>query len=218
MNEIQYINWWIGENRTRESKDLSIGGVTVRVNKDVFSPDPEMTNSSLVLLKNLPDLEGKSVLDIGTGCGILAVYAAMNGASRVTAVDIDPNAVANTTENVERLGLQNIIEVKRANLFDGLTNRYDLIVANLPILGAVWLDLTGPLSKVYERFLNEYDRYLEHPSGRVLMGFASFGDLDTILGIIQAAPYLVSKHSEKKFGVDWDVFEFGAFPERSQPL
>jgi hypothetical protein len=50
------------------------------------------------------------------------------------------------------------------------------------------------------------------------MGFASFGDLDTILGIIQAAPYLVSKHSEKKFGVDWDVFEFGAFPERSQPL
>lgn len=218
MNEIQYINWWIGENRTRESKDLNIGGVTVRVNKDVFSPDPEMTNSSLVLLKCLPDLEGKSVLDIGTGCGILAVYAAMNGASRVTAVDIDPNAVANTTENVERLGLQNIIEVKRANLFDGLTNRYDLIVANLPILGAVWLDLTGPLSKVYERFLNEYDRYLKHPNGRVLMGFASFGDLDTILGIIQAAPYLVSKHSEKKFGVDWDVFEFGAFPERSQPL
>src|SRR4051812_34327997 len=108
MNEIQYINWWIGENRTRESKDLNIGGVTVRVNKDVFTPDPALTNSSLILLKSLPDLEGKSVLDLGTGCGILAVYAALNGASRVTAVDIDPNAVANASENVQRLGLGNV--------------------------------------------------------------------------------------------------------------
>lgn len=216
MNEIQYINWWIGENRTRESKDLNIGGITVRVNKDVFSPDPEMTNSSLILLKSLPDLEGKSVLDIGTGCGVLAVYAALNGASRVTALDIDPNAIANTAENVERLGLQNIVEVVQANLFDGVTKRYDLIVANLPILGAVWNDLTGPVSKVYERFLNEYDRYLEHPNGRVLMGFASFGDLDSILGMISAAPYLVSKKSETKFGVEWFVFEFSALPDRAK--
>ncbi len=213
MNEIQYINWWIGENRTRESKDLNIGGITVRVNKDVFSPDPEMTNSSLVLLKSLPDLEGKSVLDIGTGCGVLAVYAALNGASRVTAVDISPNAVANTSENVKRLGLENVVEVVQTNLFDGLTQRYDLIVANLPILGAVWNDLTGPVSKVYERFLTEYDQYLQHPSGRVLMGFASFGDLDTILGMISNAPHLVSKFSESKFGVEWFVFEFGAFPD-----
>ena len=218
MNEIQYINWWIGENRTRESKDLNIGGVTVRVNKDVFTPDPAMTNSSLILLKSLPELEGKSVLDIGTGRGILAVYAALNGASRVTAVDIDANAIANTAENVERLGLGKVVEVVQTNLFDGLTQKYDLIVANLPILGAVWNDLTGPVSTVYERFLAEYDRYLEHPNGRVLMGFASFGDLDTILGMISSAPYLVSKSSEQKFGVEWDVFEFGAWPDQSQPL
>ncbi len=213
MNEIQYINWWIGENRTRESKDLNIGGITVRVNKDVFTPDPAMTNSSLILLKSLPDLEGKSVLDLGTGCGILAVYAALNGASRVTAVDIDPNAVANASENVQRLGLENIVEVVQTNLFDGLTKKYDLIIANLPILGAVWNDLTGPVSKVYERVLGEYNRYLEHPNGRVLMGFASFGDLDTILGMISSAPHLVAKFSEKKFGVEWDVFEFGAWIE-----
>jgi release factor glutamine methyltransferase len=210
MNETQYINWWIGENRTRESRDLTIGGLTVRVNKEVFTPDPEMTNSSLILLKNLPDLEGKSVLDVGTGSGILAVYAAMNGASRVTAVDIDPAAVANTIENVQRHGFGNIVEVVQTNLFDGLTRKYDLIVANLPILGAVWNDLTGPVSKVYDRFLSEFDQYLEHPNGRVLMGFASFGDLDTILGMISTAPHLVSKISEQKFGVEWFVFEFGA--------
>lgn len=217
MNEIQYINWWIGENRTRESKDLNIGGVTVRVNKDVFTPDPVLTNSSLILLKSLPDLKGKSVLDLGTGCGILAVYAALNGASRVTAVDIDPNAVANAVENVQRLGLENVVEVVQTNLFDGLTKKYDLIIANLPILGAVWNDLTGPVSKVYERVLGEYDRYLEHPNGRVLMGFASFGDLDTILGMISSAPHLVAKISEQKFGVEWDVFEFGAWSEGSEP-
>lgn len=214
MDETQYINFWITENRNRETRDLTVCGVTVRVNKDVFTPDPEMTNSSLMLLKSLPDLSGKTVLDVGTGCGILAVYAALHGAARVTAVDIDPTAVANARENIERLNLSDKVEVVQTNLFDGLTQKYDLIVANLPILGAVWNHLTGPVSKVYDRFISEYDRYLQHPDGRVLMGFASFGDLNSILGTISSAPHLVSKFSEHKFGVEWDVFEFGAPPDK----
>lgn len=210
MNEIQYINWWIGENRNRESQDLTIDDVTVRVNKEVFTPDPALTNSSLVVLNNLPDLTGKSVLDVGTGCGILAIHAALHGASRVTAVDINPDAVANARENVQRYGLEKTVEVVQTNLFDGLTQQYDLILANLPILGAVWNDLTGPVSKVYERFLAEFDRYLIHPNGKVLMGFASFGDLEKITGMISSSPYLVSQKSEQKFGVNWYVFEFSA--------
>lgn len=212
MNETQYINWWIDKNRTRETKNLSVGGINLRVNKDVFSPDPEMTNSSLILLKSLPDLTGKSVLDIGTGTGILAVYAALNGASTVTAVDIDPNALANAQENVVLHGLQDKVQVLHSNVFDAITSKYDLILANLPILGAVWNDLTGPVSKVYERFLNEYNDYLTGPTGRALMGFASFGDLDRVKGMIARSPQLVSQTSELKFGVEWYVFEFAAVP------
>ncbi|MCC8176460.1 MAG: 50S ribosomal protein L11 methyltransferase [Bacteroidales bacterium] len=46
------------------------------------------------------DLEGKSVIDMGTGTGILAILAAMRGASTVTGIEIDPMAQENAVENV----------------------------------------------------------------------------------------------------------------------
>lgn len=47
------------------------------------------------------DLKGKSVIDMGTGTGILAILAAMRGASRVDAVEIDEFAHANAVDNVK---------------------------------------------------------------------------------------------------------------------
>lgn len=55
-----------------------------------------------LIIKNLLniDLVGKSVIDMGTGTGILAILAAMRGAYPVTAIEIDPFAHANAIENV----------------------------------------------------------------------------------------------------------------------
>lgn len=49
-------------------------------------------------------LDGKSVIDMGTGTGILAILAAMRGASRVEAVEIDPPAWENACDNVRLNG------------------------------------------------------------------------------------------------------------------
>jgi ribosomal protein L11 methyltransferase len=49
----------------------------------------ESTRIAAALLESFP-AEGKSVLDIGTGTGILALYAALRGARYVMALDIDP--------------------------------------------------------------------------------------------------------------------------------
>lgn len=46
------------------------------------------------------DLEGKSLIDMGTGTGILAILAAMRGARPVTGIEIDPFAQVNAVENV----------------------------------------------------------------------------------------------------------------------
>ncbi len=46
------------------------------------------------------NLDGRSVIDMGTGTGILAILAAMRGASPVTAIEIDPMAQENAVENV----------------------------------------------------------------------------------------------------------------------
>lgn len=46
------------------------------------------------------DLEGRSVIDMGTGTGILGILAAMRGASPVTGIEIDAPAYENALENV----------------------------------------------------------------------------------------------------------------------
>ncbi|PHQ74136.1 MAG: 50S ribosomal protein L11 methyltransferase [Marinobacter sp.] len=48
------------------------------------------------------DLEGKTLIDYGCGSGILAIAALKLGASKVYAVDIDPQAIIATTENAKR--------------------------------------------------------------------------------------------------------------------
>ncbi len=85
---------------------------------------------------------GERVLDYGCGSGILAIAAAKLGASRVVAVDIDPQAVLVTHENSRANGVQ-----VEASLPEALPpGRYDVIVANIlaqplielaPVLGPV---------------------------------------------------------------------------------
>jgi len=70
--------------------------------------DPKMAfgtghhaTTSLILNQLIArDLNGKSVIDMGTGTGILAILAAMRGAGPVTGIEIDPFAQINAVENV----------------------------------------------------------------------------------------------------------------------
>lgn len=55
---------------------------------------------------------GTSVLDVGTGSGILAVGAALLGAELVRACDIDDNAIAAAAENVRRNGVEDAVDVR----------------------------------------------------------------------------------------------------------
>ncbi|MDD3620598.1 MAG: 50S ribosomal protein L11 methyltransferase, partial [Desulfobulbaceae bacterium] len=72
----------------------------------------------------------KTVLDVGTGTGILAMAAAVFGAARVTAVDNDPEAVGIAADNIRANGLDGTIEVSGRSLSD-LSGPYDLICANI---------------------------------------------------------------------------------------
>lgn len=80
------------------------------------------------ILKN--NWEGKTVLDMGCGTGVLAILAKMKGAGEVDAVDIDNWCFQNTLENVERNAC-NTIKVYEggAELLEG--KRYDVVIANI---------------------------------------------------------------------------------------
>ena len=76
------------------------------------------------------DIEGKRVIDMGTGTGILAILAKMKGASEVTGIEIDPAACINAAENV---GLNNVevrlLEGDSGRLED--TGKADVFLANI---------------------------------------------------------------------------------------
>lgn len=85
---------------------------------------------------------GESVLDVGTGSGILAITAAKLGAIKVLAVDSDSVAVRSAKGNVSLNGLDQVIEVREGNLLDGIESPADVIVAN--IVADVILKLLPP--------------------------------------------------------------------------
>jgi ribosomal protein L11 methyltransferase len=90
------------------------------------------TQQCLEALSTIP-LDGKSVLDVGTGSGILAIAAAKRGASPVVAVDTDAIAVDAARENAARNGVA--IPVGEGSAAD-VPGRFDVVVANIvsPVL------------------------------------------------------------------------------------
>lgn len=76
------------------------------------------------------ELEGKSVLDMGCGTGVLAIVAEKRGAKAIDAIDIDNWCYQNTIENIERNNCKNISAYEgTAKLLNG--NEYDTIIANI---------------------------------------------------------------------------------------
>jgi ribosomal protein L11 methyltransferase len=76
------------------------------------------------------DLHGKDVCDLGCGTGVLAILAERMGARHVRGLDIDPGAVDNARENLERNGCK-ITTVEKGVADDLKGHTYDAILANI---------------------------------------------------------------------------------------
>jgi tRNA1Val (adenine37-N6)-methyltransferase len=92
-----------------------------------------------VLLGAWVDVFGAStVLDIGTGTGIVAVMLAQRSSAIIDAIDIDEGACLQATENVKLCPWKDRIAVQRSSFqafADQASKKYDVIVTNPPYFG-----------------------------------------------------------------------------------
>ena len=133
--------------------------------------------------------QGGTLLDVGTGSGILAIAAARLGAAGIVAVDIDPDAVRVAKENVAHNGLTGAIDVRKGDLLQGLSQQFDFAVAN--ILAPVICMLAAPLKK----HLTENGRFI--CSGIIAEAEADVNDA------LLSAGYIIDEIQHKG---DWVVF------------
>jgi len=98
------------------------------LNEKVFQPS---LHGSSALGESIRIKQGESVLDLGTGTGLLAILSAKLGGV-VTATDILPEAVELAKINSKKNGIS--IDIRLSNLFDAIkpTQTFDVIIANVP--------------------------------------------------------------------------------------
>ena len=92
----------------------------------------ETTRATLLLLQGVVRA-GDTVIDAGCGSGVLAIAAARLGASRVAAIDNDPQAITNANDNVARNGVGDRVSVIEgdAMLLAPLLAPARVVVANI---------------------------------------------------------------------------------------
>jgi ribosomal protein L11 methyltransferase len=89
--------------------------------------------------------KGDSVIDVGTGSGVLSIAAAMLGAEKVKALDLDEVAVQSAKLNLELNKVHTFVNVSQNNLLEGISDEVDVVVAN--ILAEVILRFTDDVAK-----------------------------------------------------------------------
>lgn len=138
----------------------------INTDENVYVP----AEDSYMLADNLLIKEGQSVLEIGTGSGIVAMYASRLTGS-ITVTDINFDACRLADENFRANGIENI-EILFGNMFEPVENRkFDVILFNTPYLpteedevldNTINYAFDGGLNgrKVIDMFLNEVGNHL----------------------------------------------------------
>ena len=85
-----------------EIYDIGPHHVAIAAREGVGPPTPY----TLLLAESIPDLSALTVVDVGTGSGLFAIVACLQGAERVYVLDTNDAAVSAAIENAERNGVR----------------------------------------------------------------------------------------------------------------
>ena len=122
-------------------------GIEFLVNDKVLIPRQDTE----VLVEEVLKEKGGTVLDLCTGYGCIAVSLAKLGHfQQVDAADISVDALDIAKENAKRAGVQ--VRFYQGNLFETITQKYDIIVSNPPYIPKEVIETLEPEVKKYEPY------------------------------------------------------------------
>jgi ribosomal protein L11 methyltransferase len=133
--------------------------------------------------------EGDTMIDVGTGSGILAIGAVKLGASRVLALDLDPVAVSSATENVKLNGLQDVIEVRRSDLL-GVLNEGDASASVQPPVDIVVANI---LAEIIVQFIDDVREVLKPGGIYIASGIYILKEADVKAGLLASGFEIIDR-------------------------
>ncbi len=187
------------KNRQKAFKAIPDEGRTIRYLGKDFHVYPNTFwpfMDSQPLVQKLRIKPGESVLDVGTGSGVIAVFACYHGAGRVLALDINPAALKSAQRNASEHGYADVMEVRRSDLFDAVGDeQFDVITANLPFRNKPAPDVVARSQwdtefQTNTRFFQQVRRYLK-PGGRIYFAHSNFGAVDEVRRLAKQAGFSI---------------------------
>ena len=178
----------------------------------VFNVDEhvyETAEDTFLIAEKLAVKENDNVLDIGTGCGILAILSAKT-ANHVVAVDINPYAIKCAQKNAKTYDVTGKIDFLQGDLFQpiNISQNFSLILFNSPYLpsepgeenswiGKAWAG--GPDGRnVINRFITDAPDWLTK-NGKVLLVQSSLSDPEKTIEMFNELKFQAKIVSEVKF-------------------
>ena len=159
--------------------------------KMAFGTGHHQTTSMMLQLMTETEFQGKNVLDMGCGTGILAIMARKLGASTVTAIDYDPVCCASTIENTQ------------------LNNEFNIIVlfGSKEIIPNEWFDtiLANINRNILLDQIESYAKVLKPGGELYLSGFYEAADLGILCS---EAEKFDLKYAYHKTENDWAAVKF----------
>lgn len=183
---------------------MKMGKFEIETDDLVYIP----SDDTFLLAENLEIKEGQSVLEIGTGSGLVSMYASLL-TDDVTATDINYNALELAEKNF-KLNNINTIKLEFGDLFEPVKDKkFDVILFNTPYLPTDSDDIInddlnyafdGGLDgrKVIDRFINEVSNHL-NDKGIVQIIQSSLSDNNRTLDMFDRNGFVAEIAESEKF-------------------
>ncbi|MFC1615072.1 methyltransferase [Patescibacteria group bacterium] len=196
----QVLKQWDQQQHDRIEVNIELSGhgeklENLVVHKGVWNPAivSARYHASYLYYNNARLYEGKDVLDMGTGSGIMSVVMGLGGARSIIMSDISKPAIVNAQENLEKFGLENKATVVHSDLFENIKGTFDCIVfmqpyfADTPPEGdTISASMLADKSLV-ERFLKNVSKYLKSDGVIIMPFYTKAGDVNN--PVIQGPKY-----------------------------